>query len=97
MHVITPERRTWFFRYQRHGKERMMGLGSAAVVSLDDARVAALAARQLLAKGIDPINQRQAERDAERKQEAARTIAISLWMRALKLPRISADRSISIQ
>jgi len=49
-----------------------MGLGGAAVVSLDSARLAALAARELLAKGIDPIDQRRAKRDAEHKQEAAR-------------------------
>jgi hypothetical protein len=73
LHVINAERRMWFFRYQRNGKERMMGLGSAAVVSLDNARLAALAARQSLARGVDPIDQREAERDTERQQEAART------------------------
>jgi hypothetical protein len=45
LHVVTATRRSWVFRYQRNGKERFMGLGGAAEVSLDDARVAALAAR----------------------------------------------------
>jgi hypothetical protein len=49
LHVITKDRRNWFLRYMRSGKERMMGLGRADVVSLDDAREKAQAARKLLA------------------------------------------------
>jgi Arm DNA-binding domain len=64
LHVVTADRRNWLLRYMRAGRERVMGLGSAAVVSLDDAREKAQAARKLLAAGIDPIDSRQAEQAA---------------------------------
>jgi hypothetical protein len=73
LHVINADRCIWFFRYQRTGRERMMGLGGANDVSLDDARLAGLAARQLLRKGVDPIDPRQAERKAAAQEKAART------------------------
>jgi integrase len=69
--VITKDRRNWIFRYRRSGKERVMGLGSAADVSLAEAREKALAARKLLADGIDPIDHRRAERQANEAQAAA--------------------------
>ncbi len=52
--------RSWVLRYQRHGKRREMGLGSAAVVSLVEARQSALQQRKLLVAGKDPIAARRA-------------------------------------
>jgi integrase len=52
--------RTWIFRYQIAGRRRDMGLGSAAVFSLAEARDRARAARRLVADGIDPIEARRA-------------------------------------
>ena len=49
-----------------------MGLGAAADFSLKEARERARAARQLLSDGIDPIEHRLQQRDAQRKDEAAR-------------------------
>ena len=72
LHVVTAERRNWLLRYTRTGKERVMGLGSAAVVSLDEAREKAQAARKLLAEGIDPIDARHAAQAAAQAQQAAR-------------------------
>ena len=46
-----------------------MGLGSARVVSLAEARAKANEARKLLAAGIDPLTQRNAERMAARAAE----------------------------
>ena len=57
LHVVTADRRNWLLRYTRAGKERVMGLGSAAVVSLDEAREKAQAARKLLAAGHRPDRQ----------------------------------------
>lgn len=54
--------RAWIFRYQVAGKRRDMGLGSAAEVSLKDARDAVGAAKRLLRDGIDPVDARKAER-----------------------------------
>ena len=72
LHVITAERRNWIFRYMRAGKDRMMGLGSAALVSLEEARQKAHEARKLLAEGVDPIDARQAAQAAAEAEQAAR-------------------------
>lgn len=52
--------KSWVLRYQRAGKRREMGLGSVTVVSLQEARAAALAQRKVLAAGDDPIAARRA-------------------------------------
>lgn len=60
--------RSWIFRYELHGRERAMGLGSIAQVSLAAARAEAAKCRELLKVKIDPIDARdreQARRSAE--------------------------------
>lgn len=57
--------RSFFYRYQAHGKDRWMGLGSTESVTLKDARDAADRARRQRAKGVDPIAAREVEREAE--------------------------------
>lgn len=52
--------KSWVLRYQKAGKRREMGLGSAAVVSLLEARHSALQQRKVLAAGVDPIATRRA-------------------------------------
>jgi integrase len=47
----------WVLRYQWQNKAREMGLGGYPVVSLDEAREKARAARKLAKSGIDPITQ----------------------------------------
>ena len=61
--------KAWVFRYQIDKRERAMGLGSARVVSLAEARAKANEARKLLAAGIDPLAHRNAERMAARAAE----------------------------
>lgn len=56
--------RSWVLRYQLNGRRREMGLGSAALYGLADARQRALEARRLLADGIDPITARASARAA---------------------------------
>jgi hypothetical protein len=56
--------KSWILRYERHGRERMMGLGSAADFNLKEARERARSARQLLADGIDPLEHKHAARAA---------------------------------
>ena len=53
---------TFFYRVPGTGKLREMGLGSAATVSLQIAREKAEAARMMLARGVDPLADRQAKR-----------------------------------
>lgn len=54
--------KSWVFRYERQGRRREMGLGALAVVSLQEARHAALEHRKTLAAGLDPLDARRASR-----------------------------------
>ncbi len=63
----------WLFRYMRNGKQRSMGLGSATVVTLAQAREKATACSLQLAEGIDPIDARQVLRQGK-KLTQARTV-----------------------
>ncbi|MEY9157324.1 tyrosine-type recombinase/integrase [Bradyrhizobium japonicum] len=64
--------KSWIFRYQRNGRSRHMGLGAAGRngIPLKTARERVGEARQLLSAGIDPVDQREAERLAERLEKA---------------------------
>ena len=59
---VSPDgsRKRWVFFYKRAGKQREMGLGAAASVSLAEARKKADAARRLLSDGIDPLDAKRA-------------------------------------
>jgi integrase len=64
--------KSYVLRFERHGRERMMGLGSASDFSLKEARDRARAARQLLADGIDPLDQKHTDRAAAKLTAARR-------------------------
>lgn len=72
--------RSWVFRFKSPvtGKERYMGLGPAADITLAQAREAAEDARRLVRKGVDPIEQRKAERAAVR-VEATRATTFKVY------------------
>jgi integrase len=60
---ITPAGvRSWVLRYERGGRERMMGLGPVDDFPLHMARERASAARRLLKDGVDPLDARNQER-----------------------------------
>lgn len=63
-------RGSWVFRYQKNGKRIMMGLGSAEIITLAEARKLALEARLLLEQGIDPLNNKQRLEEQERAESA---------------------------
>lgn len=65
--------RAWLFRFKRHGRTRYMGLGALDVVGLAQARDKALAARQVLQAGGDPLAAREAAQ-ARRQVEAAKAM-----------------------
>ncbi|WP_299809631.1 site-specific integrase [uncultured Roseibium sp.] len=54
--------KSWLFIFQWHGKRKEMGLGKLSAVPLADARESAGQARALVARGINPIERRKAER-----------------------------------
>jgi integrase len=72
--ALQVDRRTgaagWVFRYQVNGRERVAGLGPLHTVTLREARDKALALRKLRVDGVDPIEQRQASRQAARVAQA---------------------------
>ena len=60
-------------RYERDGRERMLGLGPIFTISLGEARERAKAARQQLLDNIDPVDQKRAQK-AQRALVAAKTM-----------------------
>jgi integrase len=66
LQVAPTGAKTWILRFQLAGRRRDMGLGSAAVFSLAEARDRARAARRMVADGIDPIEARRATLAATR-------------------------------
>jgi integrase len=73
LQVATPGKGSWLLRYERHGRERLMGLGPLHTISLSEARERAKQARQLLLDGIDPLESRKAAQ-AQRALAAARAM-----------------------
>src|SRR5262252_7163668 len=72
LQVTSPVARSWIFRFQRNGRQRMMGLGSLDIVTLAEAREKAIDSRRLLHDGIDPIEARRTAR-VQTRLEAARS------------------------
>lgn len=63
--------KSWLLKYRLHGRSREMGLGSALVVTLKEARDAAAKARKLVEAGVDPIEDRKrVAAEAQRALEA---------------------------
>ncbi len=56
--------KSWVYRFQLDGKRREMGLGSLQVVKPVEARAEAANLKKLVSAGIDPIDQRKAEKQA---------------------------------
>jgi integrase len=54
--------KSWLLRYVLNKRTREMGLGSAATITLAEARQKALECRKLLEDGVDPIERRNARR-----------------------------------
>jgi integrase len=63
--VAPGDARGWVFRFAMHGRSRDCGLGPYPTVTLKAARAAADECRQLVARGIDPIEHRKEQRAAE--------------------------------
>lgn len=62
----------WRWRYRFDLKEKLMALGEYPVINLALAREHHLAARKILASGIDPMAERKAEAEAKQKEVKAR-------------------------
>lgn len=82
--LVKGERRSWVFMFTRDGKRREMGLGPAGdtrpgadsdLISLRRAREKADEVRALLARGLDPLAER--DREASEAAEAARAAELA--------------------
>src|SRR5262249_45897018 len=54
--------RSWVFRYSMNGRQKYIGLGPAHTITLAEAREKALAARKLRLENIDPLAERQRQK-----------------------------------
>ncbi|MEX2525145.1 MAG: integrase arm-type DNA-binding domain-containing protein [Gammaproteobacteria bacterium] len=64
--IINPNgSRWWRFKYRFHGREKLISLGVYPEVSLKKARQRRDEARQMVADGIDPSMQRQAQKGTQ--------------------------------
>lgn len=83
LRVTAKGSKTWVLRYTsptglRAGKQREMGLGTYPDVSLTAARASATEARSVVNRGLDPIDARDAERQAAVEAAAQRAAASTL-------------------
>jgi hypothetical protein len=76
LRVSSPGNASWLLRYERDGRERMLGLGPLHTINLAEARDRARTARQLLLDGVDPIDQKRQDKQ-QRALEAARAITFA--------------------
>jgi integrase len=56
---------SWNFRFEINGRSHLFGLGAWPTISLDKARQRAQQARQQVSEGINPIEQKRAQRAAK--------------------------------
>jgi hypothetical protein len=85
----------WRWKYRIAGKEKRLSLGTYPDTGLADARAKHAAARKLLAAGIDPGEQRKAEKAATQERSANTFAAVAaelLAQRAKKLAPGSVER-----
>src|SRR5215472_19011082 len=61
-----PGAKSWVFRFQLDGKRRDMGLGPYPDISLSEARRRATEHRNQRREGIDPLDAKAAQRQADR-------------------------------
>lgn len=90
--------RRWLFRYTAGGKRRDQGFGSTAKVSLARAREKAAEATALLARGIDPLTQREEQRAAEKAREAgAQTFGsfADAWFKSSVAPGLRNQKHVA--
>jgi integrase len=69
LQITASGARSWLLRFELNGKERMMGLGSAAIFTLAHARERGREARRLLADGVDPLATKHAAKQAAKLAE----------------------------
>ncbi len=82
--IVRPSKRHWWrFRYHKDGSERSLSFGVYPEVTLKEAREKRDAARNLVANGFDPSQQRKAEKQAGLNEAAGTFKAVAEeWLEA---------------
>lgn len=75
---------SWIFRYKIAGKSRDMGLGPYPETGLADAREKAVEARRKTKAGIDPLAEREAERERQQLEEEIERQRMQAELKALE-------------
>jgi Arm DNA-binding domain len=86
----------WKLAY-RHGqpaKQRLLPLGAYPAVGLADARRATIAARVLLAKDVDPVEQKEAEKASQASADAWTFNALAGEFIAKKIREGKSERTV---
>ena len=95
--VVQPNgSKLWRWKYRFEGKLRLMALGSYPEVSLANARAAHAEARAKLLKGIDPMTERKAEKNAA-PVEAAQRAEVPLRQAAATGEGVNSFRKVASQ
>lgn len=81
LHITETGSKLWRYRYRIEGKQKLLALGQFPEVSLAEAREAHQKARKLVAGGVDPSAQRQAEKQVQRTAvETSFESMATLWL-----------------
>ena len=92
LYVTSGGGKSWVWRGRVHDKRRELGLGSASLVSLADARVAAIDLRRMARAGLDP----KYERDKSKWQALTfEEAATRLWLKQIK-PAVKTPKQSSL-
>ena len=92
LQIKQPSGISWIYRYSLAGRTRDMGLGPCHSVTLAEARIKAAEARKLKASGIDPLEQRDQERQQARQQQEQKRMAQQhAKARAVSFEQVAAD------
>src|SRR3954465_6342766 len=70
LRVAATGAKSWVYRFALAGKRRDMGLGPFPLIGLAEARQKALEHRKLRHEGIDPLESRRAQLQAQRLSQA---------------------------
>lgn len=83
LHVFSTGRMTWIYAYRFNGKQKNLTLGSYEFMSLAQARTKHLAARELLANGIDPAEKKKEHKAKSDENTLFQNLAIE-WLEGRK-------------
>lgn len=78
LRVAATGTKSWIYRFQLNGKRRDMGIGTFADLPLAQAREEVAMLGKLVRQGVDPIDHRKAQQEAQQRAEAvAQTKAVT--------------------